>query len=96
MVKVGQLCIKIAGREAGKECAVVKVLKNNYVIIDGNVRRKKCNLSHLEPVNRLLKIKSKATTAEVKEAMKKEGIVIPEKKEKKPKEKKVAAKPKKK
>ena len=96
MFEIGRLCKKLAGRDANQYCVIVDKVDKNNAIIDGNTRRKKCNLSHLEPVNRLLKIKSKATTAEVKEAMKKEGIVIPEKKEKKPKEKKVAAKPKKK
>ena len=38
---MGQLCVKIAGRESGKKCVIVDRIDSNYVLIDGNVRRKK-------------------------------------------------------
>lgn len=74
-MKAGQLCVKIAGRDAGKECVVVEVLDDNFVLIDGNTRRRKCNVDHLEIIGEL-KIKAKAGHDEVIEAMKKAGIAI--------------------
>ena len=41
MFEVGRICIKIAGRDAGREAIIVDILDGNYVLIDGNVRRKK-------------------------------------------------------
>ena len=69
MVKIGQVAMKIAGRDAGKLCVVVDVLDNNYVIVDGNTRRKKCNPRHLEFLNSEVKIKKNADTEEVMKAL---------------------------
>lgn len=82
MIEIGRVCVKTAGREAGKKCVVVDVLDKNYVLIDGNVRRKKCNISHLEPLEGKIEIKKKAAHAEVVEAFKKLGIGVIEKKTK--------------
>lgn len=93
MIETGRVCVKIAGRDAGNYCAIVEVLDKNYVVIDGNVRRRKCNVLHLEPLDKTIKIKDKATTKEVLEAMKNEGLEVKEKKEsKKPKKEKAAKK----
>lgn len=89
MIEIGRVCVKTAGRDAGNHCVIVEVLKNNYVMIDGNVRRRKCNMIHLEPLDKVIKIKAKAATKDVQAAMKKEGIEVKEKKKRtKPKEKK--------
>jgi len=104
MFEVGRLCIKIAGRDAGKTCIVIDVLENNYVLIDGQTRRRKCSTSHLDPLEKVVKIKKNASNKSVVEALKSEDIeckekVAKEKKEKtqKPKKraKKHTAKPKK-
>lgn len=76
MVEIGRLCIKIAGRDSGQFCTVVSIIDKNNVVIDGNVRRKKCNLNHLEFLDKILKIKEKATSEEVRKALEKEGIRI--------------------
>src|SRR3989344_1243110 len=73
---IGQLAIKIAGRESGKHCVIVDKIDSNYVLIDGNVRRKKCNINHLELLNKKLDIKKGASTSEVHKAMEKDGIKI--------------------
>lgn len=73
---VGRLCIKIAGRGAGKHCVVVDNVDENFVLIDGNVKRKRCNVRHLEPLEKVLNIKKGASTASVHEAMKKEKIKV--------------------
>ena len=82
MYEVGRLCVKIAGRDARKKCVVVDVLDNNYVLIDGQTRRRNCNVNHLEPLDKVLKIKKGASHKDVVEALDKEGINGEEKKSK--------------
>ena len=89
---IGQLCVKIAGRESGKYCVIIDQIDSTYVLIDGNVRRKKCNINHLELFNKKLDIKKGASTEEVHRAMEKEGIEIirlKPKKETKPRPRKI-------
>ncbi|MBI2665427.1 50S ribosomal protein L14e [Candidatus Woesearchaeota archaeon] len=62
---VGRLCVKTAGRDAGKECVVVEQLDNTYVLVDGGVRRKKVNLKHLEPLSEVVELKKGASHEEV-------------------------------
>ncbi len=82
---IGRLAVKLSGREAGKYCVIVEEVNDNFVIIDGNLKRRKCNLSHLELTDNVLNIKKNASTEEVQQAMKKAGInvTVPRKKEKK-------------
>ena len=47
MIEIGRLCVKIAGRDAGKKCVVVDVVNDNTVLIDGETRRRNCNIKHL-------------------------------------------------
>ena len=82
MFEIGRLCMKLAGRDAGKKCVVVDVLDDNYVLIDGQTRRKKCNLKHLEPLNIVLKLDKNASNKVVIDALKEENIDCLEKKEK--------------
>lgn len=94
MIEVGRLCIKTAGRDAGKKCVVVEVLDANTVLIDGETRRRKCNITHLLPLRQTVEIKKGASHEEVAEALKKWKIETlmtkPKKKEtKEVKEKKV-------
>ncbi len=76
MTEIGRLYMKIAGREAGKFCVIVDTIKNNFVMIDGQVRRKKCNLAHLEPVKKTVDLKKGASHAEVVKAFEKIGLKI--------------------
>jgi len=73
---IGHLCIKLAGREGKRYCVIVDRIDNHNVLIDGNVRRKKCNISHLEILPKKLDIKKGAPTSEVQRAMEKEGIKV--------------------
>ncbi len=66
--EVGRLCVKIAGRDANKVCVIVDVLDNNIVLIDGETRRRKCNMLHLEPLSKTIDIAKGASHAEVKKA----------------------------
>jgi large subunit ribosomal protein L14e len=90
MFEIGRVCIKTCGREAGQIAIVVDKIDDKFVLIDGNVRRKKCNVKHLEPLTKVLKVKKKAGTDEVLKAMKDAKIRVGERKRK---EKKVKEKP---
>ena len=89
---IGQLCVKIVGKESGRYCVIVDKIDSTYVTIDGNLKRRKCNINHLELLNKKLDIKKGASTQEVHKAMEKEKIKVTkprEKKEAKKKEEKV-------
>lgn len=93
-MEVGQLCVKTAGRDAKGKCVIVDVIDSNYVLVDGNVRRRKCNVKHLEPLHDKIDIKKNAPHEDVVSAFKKLGIELREKKpkEQKPKPKKLRGK----
>jgi len=79
-LEVGRLCVKTAGREAGRYCVVVKLIDNNFVLVTGpkvltGVKRRKCNVEHLEPTQYSLKIKEDASEKEVLEAYEKAGLI---------------------
>ncbi len=80
MLDVGRLCVKIAGREAGQKCVIVEVIDSNFAIIDGNLRRKRCNIAHLEPLNETIELNKGASREDVKEAFKNAGILAEPKK----------------
>lgn len=90
LFEVGRLCVKIAGRDAGRTCVVVEELDNSYVVVDGATRRKKVNVLHLEPLADMVKLKAKASHDEVAKAFEKLGLSVWE-----TKAKKAAARPKK-
>ena len=87
MTEIGRVCVKIAGRDAGKKCVIVDADEKGFVLVDGETRRRKVNPSHLEPLEQTLKIKKGASHEEVVAAFKTIGIAIPEKVVKKKAEK---------
>ena len=89
MMEIGRLCVKIAGRDSNKKCVIVDILDKNYVLIDGETRRKKCNIKHLEPLAKLLEIKKGSSHEQVVEEFVKLGIEIKEPVAKEKKEKPV-------
>ena len=107
-LEVGRVCMKIAGREAGKYCVIVKKLDKAFVLVTGpkaltGVKRRRCNIQHLEVLPYTLEIKEDASDKEVIEAFKKANLVkklelkLPseaELKEKEKKEEKPVKKPK--
>lgn len=80
MFEIGRVCVKIAGRDAGSKCVVIDVLDLNFVMVDGQTRRRKCNLRHLEPLETIVKVRKNASNAEVVTALKEAGIECSEKK----------------
>ncbi len=79
VIEVGRVCRKIAGREAGRACVVVKVIDNNFVEITGpkeltGVRRRRVNIKHLVPLPIKLEISEGASDDEVLNALKETDI----------------------
>ena len=83
MIDVGRVCVKTAGRDAGKKCVIVDVLDDTYVLIDGQTRRKKVNMLHLEPTKDVVDLPKAATHEEVAMAFKKAGWDVKESKPRK-------------
>ncbi len=76
MIDVGRICVKTAGRDAGMKCVVVDVIDDNFVLIDGETRRRKCNIMHLEPLDRTVELKKGASHAEVAKAFEQLGYAV--------------------
>ncbi|RMD57950.1 50S ribosomal protein L14e [Candidatus Woesearchaeota archaeon] len=87
MIEIGRICMKIAGRDAGKICIVTDEIDKTYVLIDGQTRRRKCNRAHLEPLNQKVKIEKGASNELVRKELEKLGYALPKPKVKKSKPK---------
>ena len=82
VLDVGRVCIKIAGREAGRYCVVLKTGKDKekaFAIVTGpklltGVKRRRSNVEHLEPTAYKIEIKDEATDEEVISAFEKAGL----------------------
>ncbi|MFQ5758544.1 MAG: 50S ribosomal protein L14e [Candidatus Bathyarchaeia archaeon] len=79
-VEVGRVCVKIVGREAGRRCVIVDVIDKNFVLVTGpvkvsGVRRRRANISHVEPTPLKIKITKGAGDEEVIEALEKAGLL---------------------
>ena len=100
MIEIGRLCVKIAGRDAGKKGVIVDILDDKYVLIDGETRRRKVNIQHIEPLNQVIKIGKNASHEEVAKALDELGIKArvtkPKPATQKPKAKRKTEKPRKK
>lgn len=75
-MKIGQLAVKIAGKDAGKTIVVVDNIDDNFVMIDGDVKRKKCNILHLEPLEKEISIKKNSSHSEIVDHFKKLKLEI--------------------
>ena len=79
MFEIGRICYKTAGRDSNKVCVIIEKIDDTYVLVDGNTRRKKVNVSHLEPTKKVLKIEKGADSKTVTQALEKEGFTIEKK-----------------
>lgn len=60
-LNIGRICVKKAGREAGKKCVIVDVIDKSFVLVTGpkalsGVKRRRVNVRHLETLEDILKI----------------------------------------
>lgn len=79
-IEVGRVCKKLTGREAGRYCVVVDLIDESYLLVTGprnvsKVKRRQCNILHLEPTEDKLDIKKGAPDADVEKALKKAGLI---------------------
>ena len=77
-IEVGRICVKVAGREAGKRCVIVDIIDKNFVLITGpksitGVKRRRVNVNHIKPTEEKIKIKRGASDEEVAKALTKAG-----------------------
>ena len=77
-VEVGRICVKITGREAGRKCIVVNVIDENFALITGprkvsGIKRRRVNISHIEPTEVKIDIMREATDEEIVQALTKTG-----------------------
>ena len=77
-IEIGRICVKITGREAGRKCIVVDIIDENFALITGprkvsGVKRRRVNISHIEPTEMKIDILREATDEEVIQALTKMG-----------------------
>lgn len=77
-IQVGRVCVKVAGREAGKRCVIVEIIDKNFVLVTGpqnvsGVKRRRVNMNHIKPTEERIRIKRGASDEEVSEALAKAG-----------------------
>jgi len=73
---VGRICVKLAGREAGRRCIIVDKLDKNYVVISGlRVKRRRVNLKQLEPTNAMVKISKGISDEELLKVLQSENKI---------------------
>jgi len=73
-IDVGRICVKLTGREAGKKCVVVDIVDKNFVLVTGpkqlnGVKRRRVNVSHIEPTERKVNIGRGESDAEMMKAL---------------------------
>jgi large subunit ribosomal protein L14e len=80
MIEPGRIVLKIAGREAGKYAVIVENVNDNFVLITGpksitGVKRRKCNIDHIEPTEHKFEIDSKADDATIENIWRSSGLI---------------------
>ena len=76
LADIGRVCIKTTGHEAQQKCVVVDTGKDNFVIVAGpRVKKRRCNIFHLELLPHTVNIKKGASESEAAEALLSAGII---------------------
>nr|MDO8110684.1 50S ribosomal protein L14e [Candidatus Sigynarchaeota archaeon] len=78
--EVGRVCIKTAGRDALRRCVLVEIIDKNFGLVTGpknvsGIRRRKVNLSHLEPTEDKITIDKNASDEVVSKALEKANLI---------------------
>jgi len=79
-IEIGRVCVKTAGREAGRKCVIVDIIDDKFVLITGpksltGVKRRRVNIKHIEPLDIVLKIQRGASDEEVLKAIEESNLV---------------------
>ncbi len=69
-IDIGRICVKTAGREAGKRCVIVDIIDNKNVLVTGpkeltGVKRRRANVGHLSPTDEKIEIRRGASDEEI-------------------------------
>ncbi|MEM2208159.1 MAG: 50S ribosomal protein L14e [Sulfolobales archaeon] len=80
VVEVGRICVKIAGREAGRKAVVVDLVDDNFIVVTGpksltGVKRRKVNVKHVEILDKKVEVPRGASDEEVLKAIEAAGLV---------------------
>jgi len=80
MIEPGRVVLKIAGREAGKYAVIVENVNDSFVLITGpksitGVKRRKCNIDHIEPTEHKFDIVSKTDDAAIENLWRSSGLI---------------------
>lgn len=78
--EIGRICVKVAGREAGRKCVIVDIIDDNFVLVTGpkgvsGVKRRRANIKHLEPTPFKIDIKKGASDEEVVKALEEAKLI---------------------
>jgi large subunit ribosomal protein L14e len=79
LYEIGRVCVKTVGRETGSYCVIVDEMEGRFVVVTGpkhvsNVRRRKCNIRHLEPLEMEIPIEKGADDSSVEKALEDAGL----------------------
>ena len=80
VIEAGRICVKIVGREAGRKCVIADLIDKNFVLITGpkevtGIKRRRANVSHIEPTKDKIDIARGASDEDVAEALKAAGKI---------------------
>ncbi len=79
LFETGRVCVKTMGRETGSYCVIVSKVDETSVIVTGpknlsGVRRRPCNIKHLEPLETVLPISKESDDSTVEKAISDAGL----------------------
>ena len=79
-LEVGRICTKTVGREGFRRCVLVELIDKNFGLVTGpkaisGVRRRKVNLSHLEPTEDKITIEKNASDDSIVKALEESGLI---------------------
>lgn len=78
-IEVGRVIVKTAGREALMKAVIVDLVDQNFALISGAgispVKRRRCNIKHLRPLDLTVSIKRGANDDEIYKAIEKAKII---------------------
>ena len=79
LIEKGRVCLKIAGREAGKYCVALEQPREGFVTIAGpknitRVKRRRCSIFHIEPTEHTVDVGG-GTDMELESGWKGSGLI---------------------
>jgi LSU ribosomal protein L14E len=79
-IEIGRICIKSVGKESGRKCVVVDIIDQNFVLVTGpksvsGIKRRRVNIKHLIPLDKLINIQKGANDEEVLAQLKNSNLI---------------------